>query len=67
MSTEETQAASEHFSEPVAETPAVESPVDGEAQQKIAAESSETTIEPAPETAAGEGDEEKSRKAVAGE
>jgi segregation and condensation protein B len=67
MSTEETQAGKEQMSGPVAETPAVESPVDGEAQQKIAAESSETTIEPAPETTAGEGDEEKSRKAVAGE
>jgi segregation and condensation protein B len=67
MSTEETQAAQEQMSEPVAETPAVEVPVHGEAQQKTAAESSDTTIEPAPETTAGEGDEEKSRKAAAGE
>jgi segregation and condensation protein B len=67
MSTEETQPATEQMSEPVAETPAVESPISGEAQQETAAESSETTIEPAPETTAGEGDEEKSRKAVAGE
>src|SRR6202035_5289820 len=67
MSTEETQAAQEQMPEPVAETPAVEAPVSGEARQETAAESSETTIEPAPETAAGEGDEEKSRKAVAGE
>jgi len=67
MSTEETQAATEQMSEPVGETPAIESPVYGGAQQKTAAESSETTIEPAPETTAGEGDEEKSRKAVAGE
>jgi segregation and condensation protein B len=67
MSTEETQAAKEQVSEPVAETPAVESPVYGEAQHETAAESSETTIEPALETTAGEGDEEKSRKAVAGE
>ena len=67
MSTEETQAAREQLSEPVGETPAVESPVDGEAQQRTAAETSETTIEPAPEATAAEGDEEKSRKAVAGE
>ena len=67
MSTEETQAAKEQMSELVEETPVVESPVYGEAQQETAAESSETTIEAAPETTAGEGDEEKSRKAVAGE
>ena len=67
MSTEETQAAHEEMSELVEETPAVESPVYGEATEKNAAESSERTIEPAPETTAGEGDEEKSRKAVAGE
>jgi len=67
MSTEETQPAAEQMSEPVGETPAVESSVYDEAQQKTAEESSETTIEPAPETTAGEGDEEKSRKAVAGE
>ncbi len=67
MSTEETQAAKEQVSEPVEETPVVESPVYGEAQQETAAESSETTSEAAPETTAGEGDEEKSRKAVAGE
>jgi segregation and condensation protein B len=67
MSTEETQAAQEQMPEPVAETPAVEAPVSGEARQETAAESSETTIEPASETTAGEGDEEKSRKAVAGE
>ena len=66
-STEETQAATGQMSELVEETPAVESPVYGEAQQETAAESCETTIEPTPETAAGEGDEEKSRKAVAGE
>lgn len=67
MPREETQAATGQMSEPVEETPAVESPVYGGAQQEVAAESSETTIEPVPETAAGEGDEEKSRKAVAGE
>jgi segregation and condensation protein B len=67
MSTEETQAAQEEMSELVEKTPAVESPVYGEATEKNAAESSERTIEPAPETTAGEGDEEKSRKAVAGE
>jgi segregation and condensation protein B len=67
MSTEETQAAQGQMSEQVAETPAVESTVYGEAGQKTAAESPETTIEPAPKTTAGEGDEEKSRKAVAGE
>ena len=69
---EETREVKEQVSEAVAETPAVESPtvespVYGEEQQKTAAESSETTIEPAPETTAGEGDEERSRKAVAGE
>jgi segregation and condensation protein B len=67
MSIEETQAAQEEMSELVEKTPAVESPVYGEATEKNAAESSERTIEPAPETTAGEGDEEKSRKAVAGE
>jgi segregation and condensation protein B len=67
MSTEETQAAKEPMSELVADTPAVESPVSGEAQQETAAGSSETTIEPKPETTTDEGDEEKSRKAVAGE
>jgi segregation and condensation protein B len=67
MSTQETQAATGQMSELVEETPSVESPVYGEAQQEAAAERSETTIEPAPETTAGEGDEEKSRKAVAGE
>jgi segregation and condensation protein B len=64
---EETREVKEQVSEAVAETPAVESPVYGEEQQKTAAESSETTIEPAPESTAGEGDEERSRKAVAGE
>ena len=69
---EETREVKEQVSEAVAETPAVESPalespVYGEEQQKTAAESPETTIEPAPETTAGEGDEERSRKAVAGE
>ncbi len=67
MSTEEIQTAEEQMSEGVAETPSVESRVDGGAPQKTAAETSETRIEPAPETTAGEGDEEKSRKAVAGE
>jgi len=67
MSTEERQAAKEQRSEPVAETPAGESPIYVEAQQVAAAENSETTIEPAPETNAGEGDEGKSRRAVAGE
>jgi segregation and condensation protein B len=64
---EETPEVKEQVSEAVAETPAVESPVYGDEQQKNAAESFETTIEPTPEMAAGEGDEEKSRKAVAGE
>jgi segregation and condensation protein B len=59
--------AKEEVSELVAETTAVESPVHGEAQQDAAAETSETMNGPAPETTAGEGDEEKSRKAVAGE